>query len=541
MKSQASYDLKTEHILPVRIVVAENVQNAEALFSERPRQAFLEGGAAATIQKGGFIVLDFGKELQGGVSIVTAVYSGEIRTARLVFGESVMESLSDIGHKCATNDHAMRDFTVTLPWMSCQRFGNTGFRFLKIEAVTGELPLGGVQAVFEYRDLEYKGSFESSDTRLNEIWNVGAYTVHLNMQEYLWDGIKRDRLVWIGDMHPETSTISAVFGESEVVPKSLDFIREMLPADGWMNGIPSYTMWWIKIHRDWYFQHGSLGYLKEQEAFLYARLEQVLSHVNADGTNSIDHKFVEWSSANTESAAAGLQSMMIISLTAGAELCAILGNDGLAQKCTAAAALLKQHVPPYAANKQIAAMAALSGLADVKEVADNVLKVGGADGLSTFWGYYVLQALAKSGDFAAAFDFIRTFWGGMLDFGATTFWEDFDLKWLEGDVYGIDKIVPENGIDIHGDFGKFCYEKFRHSLCHGWASGPTAFLSRYVLGVEVVEPGCKTVRIKPVLGDIQWVKGTYPTPYGSIEVEHENIGGEIKSKITLPDGVKNLV
>ena len=34
----------------------------------------------------------------------------------------------------------------------------------------------------------------------------------LNMQDCLWDGIKRDRLVWIGDMHPETMSILAVFG-----------------------------------------------------------------------------------------------------------------------------------------------------------------------------------------------------------------------------------------------------------------------------------------------------------------------------------------
>jgi hypothetical protein len=36
------------------------------------------------------------------------------------------------------------------------------------------------------------------------------------MQEYLWDGIKRDRLVWIGDMYPEVSTIHAVFDFNEV-------------------------------------------------------------------------------------------------------------------------------------------------------------------------------------------------------------------------------------------------------------------------------------------------------------------------------------
>ena len=54
-----------------------------------------------------------------------------------------------------------------------------------------------------------------------------SYTVHLNMQEYLWDGIKRDRLVWVGDMHPEVMTIHTVFGENEVVRKSLDFAKTL--------------------------------------------------------------------------------------------------------------------------------------------------------------------------------------------------------------------------------------------------------------------------------------------------------------------------
>lgn len=51
--------------------------------------------------------------------------------------------------------------------------------------------------------------------------------------------------------------------------------------------------------------------------------------------------------------------------------------------------------------------------------------------------------------------------------------------------------------DIHGDCGAYCYVGFRHSLCHGWASGPTSWLSRHILGVEVIEPGCRQVRITP--------------------------------------------
>ena len=60
--------------------------------------------------------------------------------------------------------------------------------------------------------------------------NVGAYTVHLNMQEYVWDGIKRDRLVWIGDMHPETSTIQAVLDTMSLYQRVLTWQEMKLPC-----------------------------------------------------------------------------------------------------------------------------------------------------------------------------------------------------------------------------------------------------------------------------------------------------------------------
>ncbi len=79
------------------------------------------------------------------------------------------------------------------------------------------------------------------------------------MQYYLWDGVKRDRLVWVGDMHPETSVIQAVFGYDDVVPRSLDLIRDETGLPEWMNGIPTYSMWWIIIHYGWYMQNGDLA------------------------------------------------------------------------------------------------------------------------------------------------------------------------------------------------------------------------------------------------------------------------------------------
>ena len=116
-----------------------------------------------------------------------------------------------------------------LPWLGKVSVGPSGFRFVRIDSLETTLPveLIEVRAVLVLRDIPTLGSFRCENERLNQIWKTGAYTVHLNMQEYLWDGIKRDRLVWVGDMHPEVSTINAVFGFNDVVPNSLDSARDI--------------------------------------------------------------------------------------------------------------------------------------------------------------------------------------------------------------------------------------------------------------------------------------------------------------------------
>ena len=149
----------------------------------------------------------------------------------------------------------------------------------------------------------------------------------------------------------------------------------------------------------------------------------------------------------------------------------------------------------------------------------------------------MLQAQAKAGNYQGAIDVIRTYWGGMLDMGATTFWEDFNLEWIPGSA-PIDELIPAGKKDIHGDFGNFCYSRLRHSLCHGWASGPTAWLSEHVLGVKVMTPGCRTLKIEPHLGDLEWVEGTFPTPKGDVRISHRKQNGKIVTKVKAPKGVK---
>jgi alpha-L-rhamnosidase len=79
------------------------------------------------------------------------------------------------------------------------------------------------------------------------------------------------------------------------------------------------------------------------------------------------------------------------------------------------------------------------------------------------------------------------------------------------------------------------------SLAHGWASGPTLALSKYVLGVRPIQPGYKTWLVEPQPGDLSWAKGSVPTPYGPIKVEWEKHGNSFVLEVTVPNGTRGTI
>ncbi len=531
------------YLRPTRIVLTTgDVSDAGFLLGDAPDQISFDASSCTVLKNHGgehaSIVLDIGREIHGSLRLLVQSASDNGVNVNLRFGESVSEAVTPLGEKGSTNDHARRDYPVKLSNWSGTDTNETGYRFVCIELLDeeAELSLKAVEGVLIVRDLDYIGSFECSDPLLNRIYDTAAYTAHLNMQEYMWDGIKRDRLVWIGDMHPEVMTICSVFGDSDVIPKSLDSVRDVTPIGQWMNGIPSYSLWWILCHIEYYRQNGDLAYLREQKEYLSALLPVLCTLIDENGSEIMpDWRFVDWpTNADPEAKHAGLQGLLCYTLGEAAGLCRVLELPALADACEAAAGRMKAHCPPTSA-KQAAALLTLSGIADPETIDRDVIAPGGARGYSTFYSYYILTAKAMAGHTAEALDDLRTYYGAMLDLGATTFWEDFSLDWTEN-AAGIDAPVPEGKKDIHGDFGAYCYLGLRHSLCHGWSSGPVPFLARRVLGVEVLEPGCKKLRIRPDLCGLEWVRGSYPTPYGKVEIFSD--GKDIV--IHAPDGVEIL-
>ncbi len=532
-----------KHILPEQIVWQnENnslLENPDALLLNGVNNASPWSDKGCILKNGAGICLDYGKEIHGGVKIISGANTNSLTKIRIRFGESISEAMNE-----PNNDHAVHDTILDIPWHGTVEFGNTGFRYVRIDMIEQNenakpdsiIEFKEIRAVAVYRNLEYKGDFVCDDDRLNEIWNTGAYTVHLNMQDYIWDGIKRDRLVWLGDMHPEVKVVCSLFDDDGIVSASLDYARDQTPIPSWINDISSYSLWWIIIQKDWYLYKGNLGYLKKQKKYLLSLLELLENCIDDSGSEILpESRFLDWpTNGNDKVVHAGLQALLIWAFDAGAYLCGILEEENVAGKCRAAIGKLKQHNPDAGENKQANALKSLAEIDSPQKINDEVLAVNPYNGVSTFYGYYVLEARAKAGDYQGALDLIRKYWGGMIDMGATTFWEDFDLDWMTN-ATGIDEMPQDGKKDIHKDYGNYCYKGLRHSLCHGWAGGPTAWLSEHILGFKPMSPGCKKLLIDPQLGDLNWAEGSLPTPYGVVTVSHKKTeDGGIETEVQAP-------
>ena len=71
-------------------------------------------------------------------------------------------------------------------------------------------------------------------------------------------------------------------------------------------------------------------------------------------------------------------------------------------------------MPDPNGSKSAGALMALSGLSDLTQMNDTLLAVNQNQGISTFYGYYVLKARAEAGDIQGSLEVIRDCWGPYL-------------------------------------------------------------------------------------------------------------------------------
>jgi hypothetical protein len=462
--------------------------------------------------------LDFGKEVSGRIHLVST--SDQTVTVNTSYGESAEEAL---GHPYL----GVRQIIVPAHG---EAFGpKSGFRFVRLTFPTNALSSwSSIDVEGIAYPVEYLGSFESSDPLLNRIWETGAYTAHLCMQEGIWDGVKRDRGRWMGDLDVTGRVISSVFADRSLMEPTMAAVIGESPVQRDVNTIAGYSALWITGQADFYRHSGDLDYLRRMHRPLLELLQVMDREIDPDGlfTNAQKHKiFVDWSDGFSSDTAESRAATHLEFFLAYREAAFLLSETGDAVNAAAYRAkaerlrqaaqnsLLDRTTDTFGSRWQTNAIAVLSDAATLEQqqaIWSKVLShvVSSSDPKATitpYYGFYVLSAMARLDHRPDALAWMRQYWGGMLAEGATSFWEAYDPRWPKQDFHAY--------LEADGKRGTYT------SLAHGWASGPTVWLMQQVLGIEPTAAGFQQVTIRPDLAELAWARGAEPTPRGLIQVD----------------------
>ena len=487
------------------------------------------------------LLLDFGREVAGRLLVESACDC--VAALSIAYGESEIEAMSTGLAPGSRGGNYLGTNIVEVPPHGIARGPKSGFRFVRITFLRGA-PLTAFKSIRVegiYYPVDYAGHFQSSDPLLNRIWETGAYTAHLCMQDGIWDAIKRDRGRWAGDLDVAGRVISTVFADKQLIE---DTLRGLVPEGSGpvsaINGIPGYSAQWIAGLYSLYLHSGDKDYLASQRDNLIrilAGMDATLDSTGLLAPNQREWLFVDWApnlNGRSPEARVGTQLQYIRAYNDAVRLFTWLDDAAnkakyearLHNSITAAQSTFRNsETGTYGTTWQVNSLATLT-IADPKDPAiwNNILSHVKQDTptdqiITPYFNSYVLDAMAALGHRPQALDWMRQYWGGMLAEDATSFWEGYDLRWPKSN--------PHLSLQADNTSGYFV------SLAHGWSSGPTAWLAENILGITPNQPGYSTVDIHPDLLDLAWAYGTVPTPHGLIKINID----KRRILLDLPQGV----
>nr|WP_199074952.1 alpha-rhamnosidase [Pedobacter sp. ASV19] len=462
-------------------------------------------------------VADFGKETFGFLKLHGLKGKGRLH---VYYGESREEALS--AEKCETLDlleldlHGKQDSTIAL---------SKAFRYVNCQP-EGNVSLEKVSMLYEYAPVKEKGSFRCSDDQINKIYDVANYTFHLNTREFFIDGIKRDRWVWSGDAYQSYLMNYYSFNESPIVKRTLLAQRGKDPVTAHINTIMDYSFYWFLGIYDYYQYSGDQKFVQDVYPRMKSLMDYVLGRRNKEGLLEWmpgDWIFIDWADKLSKDGEVSFEQILFCRSLETMALCADMAKDrASAANYRELAIDLKAKIFKYYWDEskhalvhsriegkptdQVTRYANMFGIffdyfsaAQKQEVKQNVLMNDRINKITTpYMRFYELEALCAMGEQSYVLQEMKAYWGGMLELGATSFWEE----------YNPDKKGTEHLAMYGRPFGK--------SLCHAWGASPIYLLGKYYLGVKPLKPGYETYVVEPVLGGLEWMEGKVPTPSGEI-------------------------
>ncbi|MFV0402236.1 MAG: hypothetical protein ACK5LX_16685 [Oscillospiraceae bacterium] len=400
-------------------------------------------------------------------------------------------------------------------------FDAQAFRYIHVSDSSAD-----VAARYEYLPLERRGAFLCGEELVNRVWDVAAYTFHLNCREFFLDGIKRDRWVWSADAYQCLFVNRYLFFDAEIEKRTLIALGGKQPFRSHINTIMDYTFFWVISLWEYYTTYGDRAFLEQ----ISPQLEEVMAfcrgRVDGDGFmrgKPEDWVFIDWAPMDKEGALCGEQVLLAEALRCYSLICGVTGRDekGCGEQSEALrAAILEQFYDPekkvfidsfesgkrnVTRHSNILAYLFLPLDEDVKvDIYERVLLNDDVRQITTpYFKFYENQVhcLAGNGDLLERS--IREYYGAMLATGATTLYEEFD--------------PTQSGAEHYAMYGH-PYEK---SLCHAWSASPIYLLGRFRAGVRNTGIAYDSFEVRPAPGDLGVFRARVPLPEGHVDVEME--------------------
>ena len=500
-------------------------ENVASLTSDSP---------AVTINGTGSIRVDFGVESAAWLEMESDDLAGDVEMSISEYNQPAVVNVGP--ENPVKRKKPVRYGSVYRLELNRELYEGVRFGWIHVVSFSQPWHLKGIRAVCQVKPANYNGSFRASDPLLTRIWYTGAYTVKLNLLKDYFGAIlmdRGDRYSWTGDAYPAQAAALAAFG-------NYDFVRANLErtADD-DNGTESYALYWILSLVDYYWFTGDGTTLGRY----IAAAEKKLAHADSVCESSReDLVFFGWD----ERLGAGYEDPNTFENRSAFRMLYIRAcrEFGLAMEHYGRPDLRAEY-----AGRAEAKTARLRSDPDWTEVfglhdGAEALNAGFTDSVekaalyernfrdsrrrvsySPFNQSFIIRALGELGRTDLALDTIKEYWGGMLAYGGTTFFEVFRPDW--NDELGPNDPVPNNQCGYT-------------SLAHPWGSGVTRWLTDEVLGVKPTKPGFETFDVLPHLGGrLTSVSGTVPTTRGLIEAAFDIAKG--RSRVVVPAGASGRV
>ncbi|NRA48014.1 MAG: family 78 glycoside hydrolase catalytic domain [Phaeodactylibacter sp.] len=485
----------------------------------------------------GTLVADFGQNLVGWVRLKVKGEAGTtitIRHAEVLDKDGAFYT-DNLRAAKATLTYTLRGGTIEEYEPS---FTFMGFRYIEVEGFPGDLEPDNVTAVVIHSAMEPSGTFECSDTLINQLQHNIVWGQKGNFLDVPTDCPQRDeRLGWTGDAQAFCRTaafnmdVAAFFTkwlkdvaadqlENGAVPYVIpDVLRNKGGSAGW--GDAATIIPW-----DLYQVYGDTGLLAAQYASMKAYVDYIRKEAGEDLIWNGGSVFGDWlfykPHGNNHTSPDGytdpdMIATMFFAHSAHllAKAAAVLGKDEEAdayQKLyeSVKTVFQQEFVTPsgrIASDSQTAYVLALQfrllpeDLA-VKATAHLVEDIRNRnDHLSTgFLGTpYLCHVLSEQGHTELGYDLLlqKTYpsWLYPVTMGATTIWERWDGQ------------RPDSTFQ---DVGMNSFNHYAYGAIGDW-------MYRVVAGIEILEPGYKKIGIQPHPdARLQYAKATYESAYGKV-------------------------